>query len=144
MQKGRHWQTSWQKQGWKRTPVECFKGHLEGNSTWNWPQSLNKLKTTVTCPESSRRKDLPFEQGNTGPVMATLSTAVATTKSTMFDAQPEYVFNEVLSDTTPNEPWRFPNENIWLWVKQAVCRNGLEAENMAGTRLVTTFLLQKV
>ena len=59
VQKCRQWQTSWQKQGWKRTPVECFKGHLEGNSTWNWPQSLNQLKTTVTCLESSRRKDLP-------------------------------------------------------------------------------------
>ena len=76
--------------------------------------------------------------------MATLSTAVATTESTMFDAQPENVSNEVLSGTTPNEPWRLPNENIWLWVKQAVRRNGLEAENRAGTRLVTKFLLQKV
>ena len=62
----------------------------------------------------------------------------------MSDAQPENVSNKVLSDTTPNEPWRLPSENIWLWVKQAVCRNGLEAENMAGTRLVTKFLLQKV
>ena len=76
--------------------------------------------------------------------MATLSTAVATTESTMFDAQPENVSNEVLSGTTRNEPWRLPNENIWLWVKQAVRRNGLEAENRAGTRLVTKFLLQKV
>ena len=64
----------------------------------------------------------------------------------MSDAQPENVCNcnKVLSDTTPNEPWRLPRENIWLWVKQAVCRNGLEAENMAGTRLVTKFPLQKV
>ena len=75
--------------------------------------------------------------------MANLSTAVATTESTIFDAQLENVSNKVLSDTTPNVPWRLPSENIWLWVKQAVCRNGLEAENMAGTRLVTKFLLQK-
>ena len=41
------------------------KGHLESSSTWNWPQSLNKLKTTVISLESSRRKDLPLEQGKT-------------------------------------------------------------------------------
>ena len=49
-------------------------------------QSLNKFKTTVTCLESSRRKDLPFEHGETGPVMATLSTTVSTTESPMLDA----------------------------------------------------------
>ena len=75
VQKGRQWQTSWQKQGcmWKRTPVECFKGHMKGDSTWNWCtcQSLNKLTATLTCLESSRRKDLRFEQGKSSPVMAT-------------------------------------------------------------------------
>ena len=62
----------------------------------------------------------------------------------MLDAQPENVSNKVVRVTTPNEPYRLPNENIWLWVKQAVCRNGLEAENMAGKCLATKFLLQKV
>ena len=54
-----------------------FQGDLEGNSTCNWPQSLN----TVTCLESSRRKDVPCEEGKSGPVMATLSTAVATLRA---------------------------------------------------------------
>ena len=89
VQKGRQWQTSLQKQGCKRTPVDCFKGHLKGDihSTRNWPQSLNTPKTTVTCLESSRRKDLPFERGETDPVIAILSTAVATTESTMLNGK---------------------------------------------------------
>ena len=76
--------------------------------------------------------------------MATLSTTVSTTESTMLDAQPENVSNKVLSVTTPNEPLSLPNENIWLWVKQAMYRNGLEAEKMEGKRRVTNFLLQEV
>ena len=44
----------------KRTPVNCFKGHPKGDSTRNWPQSLNKLKTTVAHLEASRNNDLSF------------------------------------------------------------------------------------
>ena len=49
-------------------------------------------------------KGLPFEQGETSPVMAILSTAVAATKSTMLGGQLENVSSKVVSVTTPNEP----------------------------------------
>ena len=75
--------------------------------------------------------------------MATLSSTVSTTESTMLDDQPENVSNKVLSVTTPNEPLSLPNKNIWLWVKQAMYRNGLEAEKMAGKRRVTNFFFRK-
>ena len=76
--------------------------------------------------------------------MATLSTVVATTKNTMLDAQPENVSNKVMGVTTPNDPWGRPNEKNWLWVKQAMYKNCLEGEKLAGKRHMTKFLLQKV
>ena len=96
MQKGRQWQTCWQKQGWQRTPVECFKGHLEGDSTWNWPQSLNKLKTTVTCRRVLGGRTFLLSKKKLVQSWKLSSTAGETTEITMLDAQPENVSNKIM------------------------------------------------
>ena len=88
------------------------------NDTWRVNQPGTGLKVwTSLIPllhVESLQVGRTFLLSKEKPVQSwqTLSTAVATTENTMFDAQPENVSNKVLSGTTPNKPWCFPNENI--------------------------------
>ena len=54
--------------------------------------------------------------------------AVTTTESTLLDAELETFASKVAGVGTQNVPWLLPNENVWLWVKQAVYTNGLVAK----------------
>ena len=102
-------------------------GNKDGNAllsnvpkdTWRVIQPGTDLKAWISLrprlhvKEFSRRKDLPIEQGETDPVMATLLHSRGNNRDHwMLDAQPENVSNKVVRVTTPNEPLCLPNETL--------------------------------
>ena len=118
----------WQIQieGRELAPLNCLKGQPKGESTEKlaWKFKLDHCFMSKTLkkegPSICARKTCHAQSHSPA--------AVATTESTLLDAELETFAPKVACVSTQNVPWLFPNENIWLWVKQAVYTNGLVAK----------------
>ena len=114
---------------------------IQPGISWHFTVEMLTKQLVCFCMYCYRKKRF-FEKKFS--VMETLSTAVATTGSRQCSMLSQKM--------CPTRSWVAPHQmslgvfqmkTFWWWMKQAVGRNGLEAENMAGTRLVTKFFSRK-